>query len=116
MAWRRAGFRRFWTWKVRRGQPVRPVVAREVRDLIRQMCRENAGWGAPRIRTIIELGLSMPAMHNPAHAGSGAQRRPERAAYDHRRVCRAYWRGSLDSDLHIERASRNFSGQVPSRE
>jgi putative transposase len=25
LAWHRAGFRRFWTWKVRRGQPGRPV-------------------------------------------------------------------------------------------
>jgi hypothetical protein len=32
---------------VRHGQPGRPVVPREVRDLIRQMCRENPTWGAP---------------------------------------------------------------------
>jgi putative transposase len=25
VAWHRAGFRLFWTWKVRRGQPGRPV-------------------------------------------------------------------------------------------
>ena len=25
VAWHRAGFRRFWTWKVRRGQPGRPM-------------------------------------------------------------------------------------------
>src|SRR5438309_6426546 len=49
LAWHRAGFRLFWTWKVRRGQPGRPVISREVRDLIRKMCRENPGWGAPRI-------------------------------------------------------------------
>ena len=49
VAWHRKGFRLFWTWKVRRGQPGRPVVAREVRDLIRRMCGENPGWGAPRI-------------------------------------------------------------------
>ena len=47
VAWHRAGFRRFWSWKVRRGQPGRPVIAREVRDLIRQMCRENPGWVHP---------------------------------------------------------------------
>src|SRR5579864_4859988 len=34
IAWQRAGFRLFWTWKVRRGQPGRPVILREVRDLI----------------------------------------------------------------------------------
>ena len=31
VAWHRAGFRLFWTWKVRRGQPGRPVISREVR-------------------------------------------------------------------------------------
>src|SRR5437879_5534434 len=40
LAWHRAGFRLFWTWKVRRGPPGRPVLSRQVRDLIRQMCRE----------------------------------------------------------------------------
>jgi putative transposase len=49
LAWHRAGLRLFWTWKVRRGQPGRPVISREVRDLIRRMCRENPSWGAPRV-------------------------------------------------------------------
>jgi len=31
------GFRLFWTWKVRRGQPGRPAIARETRDLIRRI-------------------------------------------------------------------------------
>jgi hypothetical protein len=44
VAWHRAGFRLFWTWKVRGGQPGRPVISREFRDLIRRMCRENPGW------------------------------------------------------------------------
>jgi len=35
IAWHRAGFRLFWTWKVRRGQPGRSVISREIRDLIR---------------------------------------------------------------------------------
>jgi putative transposase len=39
IGWHRAGFRLFWTWKVRRGQPGRPLISREVRDLIRKMCR-----------------------------------------------------------------------------
>src|SRR5208283_2100011 len=49
IAWHRAGFRLCWTWKVRRGQPGWPVTSREVRDLIRKMCRENPTRGAPRI-------------------------------------------------------------------
>jgi putative transposase len=32
VAWHRAGFRLFWTWKVRRGQPGRPLISREVRQ------------------------------------------------------------------------------------
>jgi len=50
VAWHRKGFRLFWTWKVRHGEPGRHVVAREVRDLIHTMCRENPTWGAPRKR------------------------------------------------------------------
>ena len=30
VAWHRMGFRLFWTWKVRRGQPGRPAIAREL--------------------------------------------------------------------------------------
>jgi hypothetical protein len=37
VAWHRQGFRLFWTWKVRRGQPGRPAVPKEIRKLIRQM-------------------------------------------------------------------------------
>jgi putative transposase len=60
IAWHRAGFRLFWTWKVRRGRPGRPVVSREVRDLIRRMCRENPSWGAPRIHgELLKLGIKI---------------------------------------------------------
>src|SRR5215471_4902899 len=58
VAWHRAGFRQFWTWKVRRGQRGRPLISRDVRDLIRKMCRENPGWGAPRIHgELLKLGI-----------------------------------------------------------
>ena len=53
VTWHRKGFRLFWTWKVRHGQLGRPVISREVRDLIRKMCRENPCWGAPRIHTVV---------------------------------------------------------------
>ena len=60
VAWHRNGFRLFWTWKVRHGQPGRPVISREVRDLIRKMCRENPGWGAPRIHgELLKLGIDI---------------------------------------------------------
>jgi hypothetical protein len=58
VAWHRKGFRLFWTWKVRHGQPGRPVISREVRDLIRKMCRENPCWGAPRIPgELLKIGI-----------------------------------------------------------
>jgi putative transposase len=60
LAWHRAGFRLFWTWKVRRGQPGPPVISREVRDLIRRMCRENPSWGAPRVHgELLKLGIDI---------------------------------------------------------
>jgi putative transposase len=40
IAWHREGFRLFWTWKVPRGQPGRPPVSKDVRELIRKMSRE----------------------------------------------------------------------------
>ena len=58
--WHRMGFRLFWTWKVRRGQPGRPAIARETRDLIRRMSRENPTWGAPRIHgELLKLGIDI---------------------------------------------------------
>jgi putative transposase len=60
IAWHRKGFRLFWTWKVRRGQPGRPAVSREVRDLIRRMSRENPLWGAPHIHgELLKLGIAI---------------------------------------------------------
>src|SRR5215468_9672660 len=60
VGWHRTGFRLFWTWKVRHGQPGRPIVPYEVRDLIRRMCRENPIWGAPRIHgELLKLGIDI---------------------------------------------------------
>ena len=60
IAWHRKSFCLFWTWKVRLGQPGRPVVAKEVRELIRRMCRENPVWGAPRIHgELLKLGIDV---------------------------------------------------------
>jgi hypothetical protein len=41
IAWHRKGFSLFWTWKVRHGQPGRPAVAKDVRELIRGLSRGN---------------------------------------------------------------------------
>src|SRR5499433_3971469 len=60
IGWHRKGFRLFWTWKVRRGQPGRPPVSKEVRQLIRKMSRENRLWGAPRIHgELLKLGIDI---------------------------------------------------------
>jgi putative transposase len=60
IAWHRKGFRLFWTWKVRHGKPGRPMVPREVRELIRIMSRENPIWGAPRIHgELLKLGIDI---------------------------------------------------------
>src|SRR2546422_7648681 len=51
VAWHRAAFRLFWTWKVRCGKPGRPVISSEVRDLIRKMCRENPDRKSTRLNS-----------------------------------------------------------------
>ena len=60
VAWHRKGFCLFWAWKVRHGRPGRPAIARETRDLIRRMSRENPTWGAPRIHgELLKLGMDI---------------------------------------------------------
>src|SRR5438067_4020402 len=60
IAWHRKGFRLFWTGKVRQGQPGRPAVPKEVRELIRKMSRENPLWGAPGIHgELLKLGIDI---------------------------------------------------------
>jgi putative transposase len=60
IAWHRKSFRLFWTWKVRSGNPGRPAVTKEVRDVIRKMSRENPIWGAPRIHgELLKLGFDI---------------------------------------------------------
>jgi len=60
IGWHRKGFRLFWTWKVRHGQPGRPSVSKEIRQLIRKMSCENPLWGAPRIHgELLKLGINV---------------------------------------------------------
>ena len=53
--WHQQGFKLSWRWKSRAKKPGRPQIWREIRDLVRQMCSENATWGAPRIHSEILL-------------------------------------------------------------
>ncbi len=46
--WHRAGFKSYWRWKSRR-RGGRPIIAPEIRKLIREMSIANPLWGAPRI-------------------------------------------------------------------
>ena len=60
IGWHRKGFSLFWTGKSRSRRSGRPLVSREVRDLIRRMCRENPLWGAPRIHgELLKLGFEV---------------------------------------------------------
>jgi transposase InsO family protein len=60
LAWHRKNFRLFGTWKIRHGQPGRPAVPIEIRDLIRRPSRENPLWGAPRIHgELLKLGIDV---------------------------------------------------------
>jgi transposase InsO family protein len=49
IAWQHKRFRTHWRRLSQRGTPGRPVLAKDIRDLIRQMWYANPTWGAPRI-------------------------------------------------------------------
>jgi len=49
LAWQRQWFRNYWRRFNQRGKPGRPVIAKELRDLIRKMSQTNPTWGSPRI-------------------------------------------------------------------
>lgn len=53
--WHRQGFRLYWRWKSLKGEVGRPKTEIEIQELIQRMCRENVGWGAPRIFSELEL-------------------------------------------------------------
>ncbi len=54
--WHRQAWKRYWTWKSRRGSRGHPRIPLEVRELIIRMARENPLWGAQRVRGEL-LGL-----------------------------------------------------------
>ena len=60
IGWHRKGFRLYWTWKSRHGQPGRPALANGTRALIRRMRLANPLWGAPRIHgELLKLGIDV---------------------------------------------------------
>jgi hypothetical protein len=88
IAWHGKGFRVFWTWKVRRGQPGRPSVCQEARKLIRQMSRDNP------LR-----GFSARPPHCRRLGSAEHPRRTAQAGHRHRRdQC---WQVKVDQRLVI---------------
>ena len=56
--WHRESFRHYWAWKSRVRRSGRPSIDTKVRALIRDMCRANPLWGAPRIHgELLKLGI-----------------------------------------------------------
>jgi hypothetical protein len=59
LRWHRTGFKMVWRWKSRH-RAGRPRIDRGLRDLIRQMSRENPLWGASRIQgELLMLGFEV---------------------------------------------------------
>jgi hypothetical protein len=59
LRWHRAGVRAVWRWKSR-NRAGRPMIDRELRELIRRMSMENALWGASRIHgELLKLGYEV---------------------------------------------------------
>ena len=82
LAWHRKGFRLFWVWKIRRGQPGRAPLPRDVRDLTRRMCRENPTWGAPRIHgELLKLGINIGESSVSKYMLRAASRRADLAHF-----------------------------------
>lgn len=63
--WHRKGFRLYWRWRSRAGQPGRPRLSTDIRSLIRHMSIADPLWGAPRIHgELLKLGtvVSQPSV------------------------------------------------------
>ena len=53
-------FRWYWRWKSRQGEPGRPAINWEVRELIGKMSLANPVWGAPRIHgKLLKLSIEV---------------------------------------------------------
>jgi putative transposase len=78
IGWQRKGFRLFWRWKSRHGERGRPALAKDIRQLIRRMSRENPLWVAPKIhgellKLGIEISKSTVSKYLVRHRGSPSQ-------------------------------------------
>jgi len=101
LRWHRSGFRAYWRWKSR-GQPGRPRVSRELRDLIRQMKIDNPLWGAPRIHgELLKLGFEV------------AESTVSKYMIKHRGPPSQTWRTFLRNQCGCHRGDRSLCGSDP---
>jgi hypothetical protein len=76
--WHRRGFRALWRWRSRR-RLGRPGIAKDVRDLIREISRANPLWGAPRVHgELLKLGIDVSQSTVAKHM-SRARRPPSQS-------------------------------------
>jgi len=60
LAWQKKRFRDYWRGLSQSGKPGRPILSKEIRDLIRDMWRSNPTWGSPRIvGELRKLGITV---------------------------------------------------------
>lgn len=60
IAWQKRRFRAYWRRLSQQGKPGRPGIAKDVRELIRDMWRSNPTWGSPRIvGELRKLGINV---------------------------------------------------------
>ena len=60
LAWQQQRFRDHWRHLSQQGKPGRPAIAKEIRDLIRDMWQANPTWGSPRIMgELRKLGIAV---------------------------------------------------------
>jgi hypothetical protein len=71
IAWQKKRFRDYWRRLSQLGQPGRPAISKEVRELIQDMWRASPTWGSPRIRgELRKLGITCA---HPPDCASGAR-------------------------------------------
>jgi putative transposase len=102
--WHRRGFGLYWRWRSRSCRPGRPKVARELRELIRQMSMANPLWGAPRVHgEILKLGIQI----SQATVARYMARRPKMPSPSWRSFLRNHIDGIASIDLFVV-ASASF--------
>ena len=98
--WHRTALRIFWRWKSRRKG--RPPIPRNLRELVRQMDRENPTWGEERIAN--ELSLKLGIFISPATVRKYLQTQPPRGGAKDQRwstFVRSHAQGIVACDFFI---------------